>query len=61
MTEPGEALALIVERNRNKIWETVKTASPYRKQYIYCCPQSEQVSRLPQMMSIYLLMFFSDG
>ena len=57
-TEPGEALALIVERNRNRIWETVKTASPYRKPYIYCCPPSERVSRLPQMLSIYLLMFF---
>jgi hypothetical protein len=56
--EPAEALALIVERTRNKIWETVKTASPYRKPYIYCCPPSEQAARLPQMLSIYLLMFF---
>jgi YaaC-like Protein len=57
-TKPAEALALIVQRTRNKIWETVKTASPYRKPYIYCCPPSEQATRLPQMMSIYLLMFF---
>ncbi len=57
-TDPAEALALIVKRTRNKLWETVKTASPYRKPYIYCCPPAEQSTRLPQMLSIYLLMFF---
>ena len=57
-TEPAEAVASIIKKARNKIWETVKTATPYRKPYIYCCPPSEQRSRLPQMLSIYLLMFF---
>ncbi len=56
--DPPEALALIVGRMRNRIWETVKTASPYRKSYIYCCPTPEQRARLPQMLSVYLLMFF---
>jgi hypothetical protein len=56
--DPAEALALILKRTRNKIWETVKTASPYRKPYVYCCPPAEQGTRLPQMLSIYLLMFF---
>jgi hypothetical protein len=58
LTYPAEALALIIKRTRNKIWETVKTASPYRKPYIYCCPPAEERARLPQMLSIYLLMFF---
>lgn len=58
MADPAEALDEIIRRNRNKIWETVKTASPYRKPYIYCSPPSEQRSRLPQMLSIYLFMFF---
>jgi hypothetical protein len=56
--DPGEALSAILSRNRNRIWETVKTASPYRKPYIYCCPPAEQSSRLPQLLSIYALMFF---
>jgi YaaC-like Protein len=56
--DPAEALALIIRRNQNRIWETVKTASPYRKPYIYCCPPAEQGARLPQLLSIYLLMFF---
>jgi hypothetical protein len=58
VTDPAEGLALIIRRSRNMIWETVKTASPYRKPYIYCCPPAEQHGRLPQMLSIYLLMFF---
>lgn len=56
--DPGEALALLIQKGRNRIWETVKTASPYRKSYIYCTPPSEQAKRLPQMLSIYALMFF---
>jgi len=56
--DPAEALAQIIYRNRNRIWETVKTASPYRKPYVYCSPPAEQGKRLPQILSIYLLMFF---
>jgi|SRR5271163_988764 hypothetical protein len=55
---PAEAFAALVRRYKNKIWETVKTASPYRKSYVYCCPPQEQSARLPQTMSIYLLMYF---
>jgi hypothetical protein len=56
--DAGEALALIIRRVRNRIWETVKIVSPYRKPYIYCCPSAERRARLPQILSIYLLMFF---
>ena len=55
---PGEALARIADKMRNRIWETVKIASPYRQYYVYCCPTVEQTSRLPQILSVYLLMFF---
>lgn len=55
---PEEGLPPIIQRMRNRIWETVKTASPYRKPYVYCCPPAEVHKRLPQMLSIYLLMFF---
>jgi|SRR5580704_6153864 hypothetical protein len=58
VADPAEALAQVIQKVRNKIWETVKTASPYRKPYIYCTPPAEQGKRLPQMLSIYLLMFF---
>jgi hypothetical protein len=57
-TDPTEALAKIVRKFRNKIWETARVASPYRKPYIYCCPPTERKARLPQLLSVYLLMFF---
>jgi hypothetical protein len=57
-TDPAEGLTRILRKVRNSIWETVKIVSPYRKSYIYCCPPSEQSARLPQMMSIYVFMFF---
>src|SRR5580692_8191441 len=56
--DPGEALDHIIRRVRNSVWETVKVASPYRKHYIYCCPAQERTARLPQLLSVYLLMFF---
>jgi hypothetical protein len=53
-----EALAQLIPKARNRIWETIEVASPYRKHYIYCCPPREQRARLPQLLSVYLLMFF---
>jgi hypothetical protein len=54
-TDP--ALVEIIGRVKNRIWDTVKLASPYRKPYVYCCPAPEKKVRLPQILSIYLLMF----
>lgn len=56
--EPGAALAQILKKVKNKIWETARVTSPYRKPYVYLCPAVEQNARLPQMLSVYLLMFF---
>ena len=57
-TDPAEAFTLIIEKFQNKIWETARIESPYRKPYLYCCPAAEQKTRLPQILSVYLLMFF---
>lgn len=56
--EPAEALAQIIHKMKNKLWETVRIASPYRKTYVYCSPTAEKNARLPQLLSVYLLMFF---
>jgi len=58
IADPAEALIRIVDRMRNTIWETVKISSPYRKPYLYCAPPAERSARMPQILSIYLLMFF---
>ncbi len=55
---PEEALLGINNLIKNRIWETVRVGSPYRKPYVYCSPISEQNARLPQMLAVYLLMFF---
>jgi len=56
--DPAEALAKLIQNTKNKIWETVNIASPYRKLYVYCCPSPERNTRLPQLLSVYLVMFF---
>ena len=56
-TEPAEALARIVSSIKNKVWETARLTSPYRKPYLYRCPSRERHARLPQIASVYLLMF----
>jgi hypothetical protein len=58
VTDPGEALPEIVVHMRNKIWETVRITSPYRKPYVYRCPANERRARLPQMLAVYLFMYF---
>lgn len=58
VSDPGEALARIVATVRNRVWETVRVISPYRKPYIYICPRQENKARLPQLLSVYLMMFF---
>jgi YaaC-like Protein len=55
---PAEALAVVIRMANKHIWETVKIVSPYRKSYIYCAPSKERTARMPQILSIYLLMFF---
>jgi len=56
--EPAEALHFILSDFKNRVWETVKVSSPYRKPYLYLCPTQQRRAILPQMLSIYVLMFF---
>jgi hypothetical protein len=56
-SSPQESLQEIIPNMINKIWETVRFGSPYRKYYIYCSPISEHHARFPQISSISLLMF----
>ena len=56
--DPLEALAKIDSVVRARTWETVRIESPYRKPYVYLCPSAERKTRLPQLLSVYLLRFF---
>lgn len=57
ISDPEESLRTMIPHMQNNIWETVRFGSPYRKYYIYCSPPTERRARLPQIASIYLLMF----
>lgn len=57
VTVPEAALTALIASLKNRIWETVRVGSPYRKHYVYCTPPAEYSKRLPQIASIYLLMF----
>ena len=48
----------LVERLRNDLWRTVTTIAPYRTYYIYMSPSAEVSCRLPQILSIYAIMYY---
>ncbi len=43
---------------KDRLWVTVASNSPYRRYYLYICPDDEVHSRLPQLASIYALTFY---
>jgi hypothetical protein len=55
---PSDHLTSLVRPLRLKIWSTVLSVSPYRSYYVYLCPSGERRSVLPQLASMYAVMFF---
>ncbi|MHC4119722.1 MAG: YaaC family protein [Planctomycetota bacterium] len=54
---PADRLSEITENMKTVLWQTVKTNKPYTKFYLYAPPsQNKQV--LPQLLSIYAIMFY---
>ena len=43
---------------RSNLWTTVSSIPPYRRYYIYLSPPAEVVHRLPQLLSMYAVMFY---
>lgn len=43
---------------KNRAWAVVLLQPPYRRYYAYCCPNSELGSQLPQLASIYAVMYY---
>lgn len=43
---------------RPNLWMTVSILPPYRRYYIYLCPQAERVQLLPQLLSMYAMTFY---
>jgi hypothetical protein len=55
---PSDNLADLVGTLRPFVWSTVTTARPFRKYYLYACPLREHPYLLPQVVSIYAIMFY---
>lgn len=55
----GVDLALgLAGKMSDKLWTTVGSSPPYRRYYLYVCPPADRPSLLPQIASIYALMFY---
>lgn len=53
---PSDVVTSVVEVIRPTLWRTITSARPYRRYYLYLSPDGEV--RLPQMVSIYAIMFY---
>lgn len=43
---------------KSKLWTIVTSTTPYRKHYLYLCPQNETAALLPQLAGIYALSYY---
>jgi hypothetical protein len=55
---PADHFRSVVAVVRHLLWVTVATVSPYRRYYVYLAPQAEQPFVLPQLLSIYALVYY---
>ena len=54
---PSDALSELTTNVRPYLWSSVLLHPPYRKYYLYLSPINETNSVLPQLLSMYLMMF----
>lgn len=55
---PTDSLQAHVASLRGKIWSTVSEGRPYRRYYVYLAPTAEHAEVLPQLLSIYSVVFY---
>lgn len=55
---PADYLHHLVATVRPNLWMTVSSIPPYRRYYAYLCPPAEALHRLPQLLSMYSVMFY---
>ena len=55
---PTQVLAQVAASTKQKLWTTVLSVPPYRKHYVYLCPAADNTARLPQLLSMYALMYY---
>lgn len=55
---PSDVLPDLAGEFRHNLWATVLSLPPYRKHYLYTSPALETPQRLPQLLSIYAVMYY---
>ena len=55
---PADELSTLVGMIRNRLWVTVATVAPFRRYYVYLAAPAERPFVLPQLLSIYALMYY---
>ena len=55
---PTEAVESLIGDLRSKLWSSVLIVPPYTKYYLYVSPTTDRREVLPQLVSMYLTMFF---
>jgi hypothetical protein len=55
---PADQLDAVIAPIRDLLWTTVATTSPYRRYYVYMAPIADHPFVLPQLLSIYSIMFY---
>ncbi len=54
---PSDALMNATNTIRPYLWTSVLLHPPYRKYYLYMAPPEERASVLPQLLSMYMVIF----
>src|SRR5437870_3492308 len=55
---PSDEIPDVVATFRIRLWAAVNAAPPYRRYYLYLVPISEQAEVLPQLASIYAVIYY---
>jgi hypothetical protein len=55
---PADAIATVVTAVKPFLWETINSSPPYRRYYVYLSPAAERPEVLPQIASIYAMMYY---
>jgi YaaC-like Protein len=55
---PGDRLLNVAGSIHHKLWCAVLLHPPYRKYYLYVSPPEERGAVLPQLLSMYAVVFF---
>jgi hypothetical protein len=55
---PSDVLAEVAAGFHRSLWTTVLSLPPFRKYYLYTAPAAERPAVLPQLLSIYAIMFY---